>query len=217
MSVQRIHQSWLAAAEKRLLIAIASRLPRWVSPDLLTSLGLFGALMTGAGFVACRFSPWFVVLAVAGLGLNWFGDSLDGTLARVRGTERPVYGFFLDHSTDLIAQALMFFGLGCSPYLRFDAACLILLSYWLAALLTFIRAVATGRFQISYLGIGPTEIRIALAIYVMLAAVCGGLMVPRLGLSLISLFGYALFPLVFALFVVTVWRESRTLAAKEPL
>ncbi len=215
MSVQRIHESWLAAAEKRLLITIAYRLPRWLTPDQLTLLGLLGSLLTGASFVASRYSAWFVPLAILGLFLNWFGDSLDGTLARARKIERPVYGYFVDHSTDMIAQVFIYLGLGASPYLRFDAACLILLAYWLAALLTFIRAVATGKFQISYLGVGPTEIRIALAVYMAVAAIAGGLVVPRLGLSLISLFGFALFPLVFVLFAVTVWRESRALAALE--
>jgi phosphatidylglycerophosphate synthase len=215
MSVTRIHQSWLAATEKRLLTATAALLPGWVTPDRLTLLGLAGALLTGVCYVGSRHSPLWLIGAIAGLGLNWFGDSLDGTLARVRKIERPVYGYFVDHSTDLISQVFIFLGLGLSPYLRFDAACLILLSYWLAALLTFIRAVATGVFQISYYGIGPTEIRIALGLYTLVVAVAGRLVLPWGGLTLIDAFGFALFPLVFALFCVMVWRESRALAARE--
>ena len=217
MSVTRIHDSWLAAREKRLLIAIASRLPRWVTPDHLTLLGLFGAALTGGAFIATRRSPDFLWLACFGLWLNWFGDSLDGTLARTRRIERPVYGYFLDHSTDIISQVFIFLGLGASPYLRFDAACLILMSYWMAALLTFIRAVATKIFQISYFGIGPTEIRIALVLYSIAVFFLGRLELPFawLPITLIDLFGFALFPLVFLSFAMMVWSESKVLAVQE--
>ncbi len=215
MTVTRIHQSWLAASEKRLLISIAGRLPAWVTPDLLTLLGMLGALLTGICYIASHRSPWFLWGAVVGLGLNWFGDSLDGTLARTRKIERPVYGYFVDHSTDLISQVFIFLGLGASPYLGFDAACLILLAYWLAALLTFIRAVATKVFQISYYGVGPTEIRIALGLYSIVVFFAGRLELPWIRVTLIDLFGYALFPLVFLSFVSMVWSESRVLAARE--
>lgn len=215
MTVTRIHQSWLAAREKRLLVAIAARLPGWVSPDFLTLLGLFGALLCGAAYVGTRWSPWFLWLACAGLGVNWFGNSLDGTLARARGIERPVYGYFVDHSTDVISQVFIFLGLGASHYLRFDAACLILMAYWMAALLTFIRAVATGRFQISYYGIGPTEIRMALGLYSMAVFFLGRLVLPWLGITLIDLFGFALFPLVFLSFVLMVKSEAAALAELE--
>jgi len=215
MSVTRIHESWLAAREKRLLVAVASRLPAWVTPDRLTVLGVLGALVAGLAYVATRYSPWFLWAACAGLVLNWFGDSLDGTLARTRGIERPVYGYFLDHSTDVISQVFIFLGLGASHYLRFDAACLILMSYWMAALLTFIRAVATKVFQISYFGIGPTEIRIALALYSMAVFFLGRLEVPWVHATLIDLFGFALFPLVFLSFVAMVKSEAKELAARE--
>ena len=215
MAVTRIHESWLAVREKQLLIAIASRLPAWVTPDRLTVLGLFGALLTGVAYVATRRSPDFLWLACLGLALNWFGDSLDGTLARTRRIERPVYGYFLDHSTDVISQVFIFLGLGASRYLRFDAACLILMSYWMAALLTFIRAVATKIFQISYFGIGPTEIRIALVLYSIAVFFLGRLELPWLPITLIDLFGFALFPLVFLSFVLMVKSESKLLAVRE--
>ena len=215
MKITRVHQSWLADAEKRLLVATAQRLPGWVTPDLLTLLGLKGALITGLCFVASRWSPLFLGGAILGLGLNWFGDSLDGTLARTRKIERPVYGYFVDHSTDLISQVFIFLGLGLSPYLHFNAACLILLSYWLAALLSFIRAVSTQVFQISYYGVGPTEIRIALALYTLAVMIAGPLTLPWFGITLIDLFGFVLFPCVFLAFSVMVWRESRVLAERE--
>ena len=215
MTVIRINASWLAAREKKFLIATAGRLPAWVTPDHLTMLGMLGALLSGVCYVASHRSPWFLLGAIAGLVINWVGDSLDGTLARTRGIERPVYGYFVDHSTDLISQVFIFIGLGMSPYLRFDGGCLILLSYWLAALLSFIRAVATQVFQISYYGIGPTEIRIALGLYTAVVLVGGPLVLPWIGVTPIDAFSFVLFPFVLVTFAIMVWRESRVLAALE--
>jgi phosphatidylglycerophosphate synthase len=211
MSVKRIQESLLAHREKSLLIAIARCLPLWVTPDLLTVFGVFGALLTGISYAASRCSVWFLWLACFGIVINWFGDSLDGTLARARKIERPVYGFFVDHSTDMISLAFIYLGLGASYYLKFDAACLILMSYWLMALLTFIRAVAIGTFRISYGWVGPTEIRLALFLYTMLVFFAGKLELPFWHLTLIDAFAYALFPVVVISFCVSVWNESRSL------
>ena len=211
MSVTRIQESLLSRREKSLLIAIAPCLPPWVTPDQLTFFGVFGALLTGISYVASRYSAWFLWLACLGIVINWFGDSLDGTLARARKIERPVYGFFVDHSTDMMSLAFIYLGLGASPYLKFDAACLILMSYWLMALLTFIRAVATGTFRISYGWIGPTEIRVALFLYTVLVFFAGKLELPFVQLTLIDAFAYALFPVVMISFGVSVWNEAREL------
>ena len=161
----RVHHSWLAARERRLLIRLAARMPGWIKPDYLTVVGCAGALVAGLAYAATGLSPRYLWLASLGLIVNWFGDSLDGTLARHRGIERPRYGFFVDHTTDVASQAFIFLGLGASQCMRFDIACLALMSYWIAALYTFIRALATGIFQISYGGIGPTEIRLGLIAY----------------------------------------------------
>lgn len=214
MSVIRIQESLLAHRERSLLTAIAVRLSLWVTPDLLTFIGLFGALLTGISYAVSRCSRWFLLLACLGIVINWFGDSLDGTLARVRKIERPVYGFFVDHSTDMISLAFIYLGLGASPYLSFDAACLILMSYWLMALLTFIRAVAIGTFRISYGWVGPTEIRLALFLYTILIFLAGKLELPFGHLTLIAAFAYLLFPVVVISFCVSVWNESRSLDVK---
>ena len=220
--VYRVHQSWLAAREKQLLIAMAGRLPAWVTPDILTAFGLAGALVCGLGFVASRWWPPALLIVVLGLVVSWFGDSLDGTLARQRKIERPQYGFFIDHNVDIMAQVFIFFGLGVSPYMRLDTACLCLLSYWLASLYTFIRAVSIGVFQISYFGIGPTEIRMALAAYTLVMLMIGNwkLDFGPLGLGLgplapIDVFSVPLFLGVFGLYLSMVWAESRRLAAAE--
>ena len=122
-TVSRVHRSWLAHHERQMLTWLASRLPASVTSDHLTLLGVAGSLICGLAYIACWRSPAMLWLTGAGLVLNWFGDSLDGSLARFRGLERPRYGFFVDHSLDLVSQMLIFFGLGLSPYMRFDVAC----------------------------------------------------------------------------------------------
>lgn len=217
-ALSRIHQSWLAYHERRMLTWIARSLPAWVTPDQLTLLGLFGALLCGVSYAASLWSPRMLLPACLGLVLNWFGDSLDGSLARFRGIERPRYGFFIDHSADVISQLLIFFGLGMSPYMRFDMACLALLSYWLAALYTFIRAVATRVFQISYFGIGPTEIRLGLLIYSLALPLVDSLATatPIGRMAPIDAIVLGTFCAVLVLFIVSVHAEGRRLAALEP-
>ncbi len=212
--VTRVHGSWLANAERRLLIWLAIRMTPRIGSDSLTLLGLAGAILTGVGFAASWASSGMLLLACLGLILNWFGDSLDGTVARVRGQERPRYGFFVDHAVDAAGQVFIFIGLGLSPLMRLDTACLLLLSYWLATLLSLIRAVATGTFQISYYGVGPTEIRIALLLYTMVALLAGPFRwSTAIGpVSLIDLACIPIFLGVFILFLTMVWIESRQLA-----
>ena len=217
-TLSRVHQSWLAHHERRMLVWLAARLPAWITPDHLTLLGIAGALLCGLSFAACLLWPPLLWVACAGLVLNWFGDSLDGSLARFRHIERPRYGFFIDHSADVVSQLLIFLGLGLSPYMRFDMACLALLSYWLAALYTFIRAVATRVFQISYLGIGPTEIRLGLLAYTLGLILFHPFTVatPIGRLSLIDGFVLVTFCVVFVLFLMAVWSEGQRLGKLEP-
>jgi archaetidylinositol phosphate synthase len=218
-ALSRIHRSWLAHHERQTLTWLAARLPAWITSDHLTLLGLAGALLCGLSYAACLLWPHMLWFACLGLVLNWFGDSLDGSLARFRGIERPRYGFFIDHSADVVSQLFIFLGLGLSPYMRFDMACLALLSYWLAALYTFIRAVATQVFQISYFGIGPTEIRLSLLAYSLALLVVDPfiLTTPIGKFAPIDSFVLVTFFAVFAMFLLAVYGESCRLAALEPL
>jgi archaetidylinositol phosphate synthase len=138
---------------------MADRLPSWVTPDHLTALGLAGALLAAAGYVASRWSIDWLWAASAGLLINWFGDSLDGTLARLRKIERPRYGFFLDHTSDLFAQSIVFLALGLSPCARFDVACLGLIAFLMVFVYTLICTEVHKTLRITYFGFGPTEIR----------------------------------------------------------
>jgi phosphatidylglycerophosphate synthase len=163
-SGSRVNDSILARIEGRVLIALAERMPAWVRPDHLTSLGVAGAVVTIVGYVLSARSAAWLWLASLGIAINWLGDSLDGTLARVRKIERPRYGFLVDHTTDLVSQALIAFGLGLSPFVRFDVACLAFIAYLLAAACAFIRRIASGTLGIAYLGVGPTEVRISILV-----------------------------------------------------
>lgn len=153
-------RSLTAEAEKRLLITIARRLPKWVGPDHLTALGVLG--MAGAG-VCYRLVPLssLALLGVNGfLFLNWFGDSLDGTLARVRERQRPRYGFYLDHLLDGVGSALLMAGLAGSGLVRPSLAAIGLVAYLLLQLAIALKAHATGVFQIAFGGFGGTELRL---------------------------------------------------------
>lgn len=161
-SQKRVLTSLTAAPEKRLLIWIAERLPGWVTPDLLTAVGVLGSAVVFAGYALSNLDPGFLWLATLGLLVNWFGDSVDGTLARVRHIERPKYGFYIDHTVDVISEGFVILGIGVSPYVRFDVACLTFIGYLAISVLTYVRAFVDGTFKISYGWFGPTELRILL-------------------------------------------------------
>lgn len=159
MPKKRLNASALGGLERAALAWMADRLPPWMTPDHLTGVGLAGALAAAAGYFASRWSIEWLWLACAGLLVNWAGDSLDGTLARLRQIERPRYGFFLDHTSDLFSQSLVFLCLGLSPCARFEVACLGLIAFLMAFVYSLICAEVSGTLRITYFGFGPTEIR----------------------------------------------------------
>ena len=160
----REHRSLLATAEKRALIAIAQRLPRAINSDHLTALALLAMAMAGAGYAFARWdirALWVVVVALA---LNWFGDSLDGTVARVRKVERPRYGFYVDHVLDIVGATFLFVGLAASGFMTPWIALALLIAYLLVSGEVFLATSVRGVFKMSFSGFGPTELRILLAI-----------------------------------------------------
>lgn len=159
MPVQRLSNSALSGVERKFLYWIARRLPARLSPDHLTAIGLIGALAAAGGYLGSRSSLQWLWLASLGLALHWFGDSLDGTVARLRSIERPRYGFFVDHTTDLFCQALIFLTLGLSPCVHFGIACLGLIAFLMAFVFSLICVEVRRTLRLSYFGIGPTEIR----------------------------------------------------------
>jgi len=160
----RQNRSLLAAGEKRLLIWMAERLPPWVHSDHLTGLALAAMLAGGAGFALSRWDHRALWLVVVALAVNWFGDSLDGTLARVRRVERPRYGFYVDHVIDIVGITFLIAGLAVSPYMTPAIALSLLVAYLLVSGEVFLATSVHGVFRMSFAGVGPTELRILLAI-----------------------------------------------------
>lgn len=158
--VQRINETLLSRAERRLLDWACQHMPARISSDMLTALGVGGAVLCFVGYLLADGWLW---LAVAGMVLNWIGDSLDGSLARYRRHERPKYGFFLDHMTDTLAIALIMVGIGLSPHVNLAVALAALGAYYAMTILTMATCIATGVFRISFGGLGPTEIRLVIA------------------------------------------------------
>lgn len=160
----RQHNSILAASEKRALIWMATRLPRWVNSDHLSALGLASMAGAGAAFVLAASDPVAgASLVVLCLVLNWFGDSLDGTLARVRDQQRPRYGYYVDHVSDLAGTAMLFTGLAASGYMSPAIAALVVAAFFLVSAETYLATHARGVFNMALLGVGPTELRMLLA------------------------------------------------------
>jgi phosphatidylglycerophosphate synthase len=159
---RRVNDILLGPLERPTLKWLAAHMPVWVTPDVCTLIGVLGALLTGISYVLCIYNSNFLWLASLGFVINWFGDSLDGTLARYRKIERPLYGFFVDHTIDAVSVTVIILGLGLTPYVSFNIACLALIAYLLLCVLVFLRTSVIGEFKISYSKLGPTEIRVIL-------------------------------------------------------
>ena len=156
---KRQNPSFLGFLERPALAWLSTHMPRWVTPDMLTIFGFLSAVLIGVSYALSKNNPAFLWLASLGFFLNWFGDSLDGTLARKRNIERPKYGFFIDHTTDALAEVIMFVGLGLSGYVDMTLALIALVGYFLMSILVYIYTYACGTFRIAYIGLGPTEFR----------------------------------------------------------
>jgi phosphatidylglycerophosphate synthase len=161
---RRLNLILLGPFERRVLPWMAQRLPRWVTPDHLTYLGRYSALMVGIAYYLTIFSYGWLWLASAGLVLNWVGDSLDGTLARVRHIERERYGFFVDHYSDTIASAFICLGMGVSPIMDLRIALGIMVAYFAMMTLVYLVTLSRDVFKISFAGVGPTEIRLVIIV-----------------------------------------------------
>jgi phosphatidylglycerophosphate synthase len=163
-SADRAHLSFLGAIEKKCLVWIAARLPRWVTSDQLTALSVIAMLGAGASYWYARANPVGLLLVIVWLAVNWFGDSLDGTLARVRNQQRPRYGFYVDHVADTFGALFLLGGLALSGYMSMLAAAGLLLAYYMLSIEVFLATYTVGTFHMSFGGFGPTELRILLSL-----------------------------------------------------
>ncbi len=208
---QRVNDILFGPLERPALAWLAAHMPAWVSPDTLTGIGVAGAAVILLGYLLSNVHSGFLWLASLGFVINWFGDSLDGTLARYRRCERPKYGYFIDHTVDAFNEFLIVLGLGLSPYVRFDVACLALIGYLLMSILVFIRTYVEGVFQISYGRFGPTEVRVVL---ILLNAIMFFTSPPSLTLSWGTFTIYDLIVGVVALLLVTLYLVTMLRQAK---
>jgi archaetidylinositol phosphate synthase len=156
--------SVLASIERRCLVWLAPRLPSWINSDHLTALALVAMLATGLSYYASGFNRIALLGAILGLAVNWFGDSLDGTLARVRGHQRPRYGFYVDHIVDCFGVLFVVSGLALSGYMSPLVAAGLLVAYFMLSIEVYLATYCLTVFRMSFWGIGPTELRILLAI-----------------------------------------------------
>lgn len=156
----RIQTSFINGIEKKALVWLAHRQPKWVTSDFLTCIGVIGAFLVGLGFYLTNYSINWLWLSSFGLVVNWYGDSLDGTLARVRNCQRPIYGYYLDHTIDCINEGFMFIGAGLSPFVHLDLTLIVFVLYLFMTVNVSINAHLRGEFRLTYAKLGPTEFRL---------------------------------------------------------
>jgi len=160
----RVQESWLAAGEKRALLWLAARTPGGIGPDHLTGLGFVAQIGAGVGYALAAFNRFALLGVIACLALNWLGDSLDGTLARVRQRLRPRYGFYVDHMVDSFGALALMGGLALSGYMHPVIAIGLLIAFLTLSIQSYLATHALGEFRISFWRFGPTELRLLLAV-----------------------------------------------------
>ena len=161
----RVHRSFTYSVEHKILVWFTKRLPSFIHPDHLTVIGILGAVFSSVAYILTNFDDCFLWISSLGFVINWFGDSLDGSLARVRNIERPIYGFYLDHNVDAITTLIIGLGAGLSPYLHFYSPLIFVISYFLLSIHAYINKSLINVFKISYGKFGPTEVRIIIIIF----------------------------------------------------
>jgi archaetidylinositol phosphate synthase len=160
----RLQESFVAVAEKKTLRWLALRTPRWINSDHLTILGFASQCLAGVCYALARWNRSMLLLGIVFLALNWLGDSLDGTLARVRNCQRPRYGFYVDHIADSFAAFFLMGGLALSGYIHPAIALGMLVAFLMLSIEAYLATYTLGQFQLSYWKFGPTEIRLLLAL-----------------------------------------------------
>ena len=158
----RVNRALTASIEKRALLWMAHRAPHWLSSDQLTALGFIAQIGAGVSYALSRWNRYALLLVIVCLALNWLGDSLDGTLARVRGHERPRYGFYVDHMADVLGSVALMGGLGLSGFVHWQTALGMLIAFLILASESYLASYTLSRFQLSQGFFGPTELRILL-------------------------------------------------------
>jgi phosphatidylglycerophosphate synthase len=163
-NAKRLQQSFLATVEKRALIWMAEKTPAWINADHLTILGFAAQVMAGVCYALSRWNRYWLLAVIVFLAVNWLGDSLDGTLARVRQQQRPCYGFYVDHMVDSFGALALMTGLAISGYMHPYIAAGLLAGFLLLSIQSYLATYTLGEFRLSFWSFGPTELRILLAV-----------------------------------------------------
>ena len=213
----RVLTSVLAPLEKRALVAMARRMPARINSDHLTGLALVAMLGAGLSYWLASTTPIGLYLAVFCLALNWFGDSLDGTLARVRNRQRPRYGFYIDHVVDAFGALFLFVGLGLSSYMSPAVAGVLLIAYLMLTIEVMLATHTLGTFTISYFKMGPTELRILLAIGTLVLLVHPTAVIFGHAFKLFDVGGVCGAIGLFVTLIVSAVRNTKTLYVAEPI
>ena len=223
---ERIQTSFLNGLEKKALVWLAARQPRWVTSDLLTWTGTFGSVLIALGYILSNLNVNWLWLSTFGLIVNWYGDSLDGTLARVRNTQRPIYGYYLDHTVDGINETLMFVGIGLSPFLNLYTALAMLVVYLQLTLNVSMNAHLKAEFKLTYAGLGPTEFRlVAILLNTLLIFIkpwqqfeqVWNVFGKTIFLHALDYPGFVILAILCLVYVVTIWKDARYYARIDPM
>ncbi len=209
----RVNDILLGPWERPALRWLCVHMPQWVNSDLLTAIGFFGGVIIAVGYWLTNVDKNFLWLVDVGFAVNWFGDSLDGSLARYRKVERFKYGYFVDHTLDTLTQTIICIGLGLSPFVSFPYALLVLVGYLQLGILTYVQTAVTGVFKMSYGKIGPTEIRfifvgVNLVFYFAKNPL---LQLPWMTLSLFDLIALVVVAVLFAYFIIFTFLQAAEL------
>ena len=220
-NAERIQTSILNAYENRLTKWLAERQPEWVTSDMMSYLGLAAAVFYAFFCWMANFDLNYFYASSACLVVNWYGDGLDGNIARVRGTQRPKYGFFIDHSLDALTTCLFCIGLGLSPLMRLDIALFIMGGYLCLSIYTYLSTIVIGKFKLTYASLGPTEMRL------IIIAVCifriynpwPDVFVKVFGVqwTVYDCIGAIVAAALFLIYVISMIQDLRKLAKIDPL
>ena len=223
---KRIQTSILNSAEKKALIWLAERQPAWVKSDLLTLVGVFGAIMIATGFVLSILNINWLWLSIAGFFVNWYGDSLDGSLARVRNTQRPLYGYYLDHTVDCINEMIMFVGVGLSNLMRLDISLMLLVVYLCLTVNVSMNAHLRSEFKLTFIKLGPTEFRIFACILILLIIFIPSIREYQTSIRLfgndvlmgcLDIAGLVILAVLLFIYISTVCKDARYFSRIDPL
>lgn len=222
---ERIQTSILNGVEKKALVWLANRQPKWVTSDFLSGIGCLGSIIIAVGYAMTGVSAAWFWVASLGFIVNWYGDSLDGTLARVRNKQRPIYGYYLDHTLDCLNEVAICVGLGLSPLLDMRIALFVLVTYLLMTINVSVNAHLKNEFRLTYLKLGPTEVRIIAIIINTVLALSATLRDTRLAfnffgedlsLSILDISVAAVALLIFIVYIMTIIGDAKGYAKIDP-